>query len=147
MDVFTDARQVLVDTLGPVLPGRVRAYRPDRIAASVAPAIWVGDFTYAPSFSGPANSGVVTFTITVVAAGNERAAAAQLDHTVAVVADACRAAGFVVDAIDPSPVDIDVDTTIPGYDLAVQTTVYVRTFCTTAPAVPVPIPAVPIEVP
>jgi hypothetical protein len=140
VDVVTEAmapgntvgnlRARLWATLTPCLPGRVFAYAPAQVAASVAPALWIAG--HDGSRAQPVH--VVTFTVWAVADGASHAAQAMLDELTAAVAAAVYAPGpFNVDGWSSETLDVDVDVAVPAVRFDVSGTLSAVTFCPPIP--------------
>lgn len=143
----TAARQMLVDALEQVWPGRVHPYEPAR--PSPTAGIYVG--TVAGGHGGAdGTTWVGTFSVRLVADGANHAAHALLDELLDACFDAFAAtepgaAGLYPDAFSFEPFDADETTALPAYTFTVGVQL-VDTSSWCAPAAPaaVQFPPVPI---
>jgi hypothetical protein len=144
---YAQLRVDIVAALEPVLPGRVQPYRPGRVAASVAPAIWVDD-PRGEWRTLAGDAGVQTWfavaPVWFVVDGANHAGQAMYDDLLAKVFDAVQAVGFDVDDQNPAPFDVDADTTLRGAVTNVARALFTPTLCPPDPAVEATIPPVPI---
>ena len=147
MNRLAAARLELADALAEVLPGRVGAYEPARLARGVAPRIWVGD----PPFRPETHKTVAHFPVWFVVDGADHAQHALYDDLAARIFDAAVAAGFEVRDVSPRDVPVDVPAdhigaipTLRGCVVDVAVTIAGRTLCT-SDVEPVLIPPEPLE--
>ena len=141
-------RTDVVAALDVVLPGRVQPYRPARVAAAVAPAIWVDDHRGEwRTLAGDA--GVQTWFVVApvwfVVDGASHAGQAMYDELCCKCFDALQGAGFDVDDWSPSTFDTDADTTLRGATLSVARPMFTPTLCPPDPAEAANFPPVPVE--
>lgn len=124
-------RAGLRDVLAPCLPGRVYAYAPDQVAASVAPALWIDG--HDGGRSNPFH--VVTFTVQGVADGAGHAAQAMIDELLSAVSTVLGAPGhrFALAGWSTGPFEVGVDVTLRGISFDVEAALAAVTFCPTVP--------------
>jgi hypothetical protein len=147
-DAIAQARAGITGVLADVIGGRpCKPYRPARVAAAVAPAVWVGDHRgeWRANDTGGGEVLNVVFDVVVVVDGADHAAYAALDAFTAAVFDRCEKAGYTVDDWAAATFDADSDTTLRGVTLSVAAAVYAATLCPPEP-VPVTFPPEPITV-
>ena len=148
MSLLSDARQVLLDAVGPVLAGRVDPYPPaaGRVAA---PRIWIGIPDGDPATIGQATSVTVArFPVVVVYDGAVHAQTAGIDDLVSEVVDAIESAdGFECDGWRTGPVPgqgFAFDNTLAAVVITATVTITARTLCPPAPDA-VTVPSTPLE--
>lgn len=147
MNAAAAMRADLVAALDVVLPGRVQPYRPARVAAGVAPAIWIDDHRGEwRTLAGDA--GVQTWFVVApvwfVVDGASHAGQAMYDELSCKCFDAAQGAGFDVDDWSPALFDADADTTLRGGTLSVARAMFTPTLCPPTPAVAAELPPVPV---
>jgi hypothetical protein len=149
MNAISDARDVIVAALEPVLPGRVNGYATTRIQRGVAPYIWLEAPSTAPETLGEtATFWVASFPVRIVVDGASHAQIALLDELVAKTIDAVEAEPLL-DARSAEPEDVFIDSNhvLRGATVTVAATITTRTFCppivtpATVPPEPAPIGA------
>ena len=147
MDVISPVRADMATALSAVLPGRVRPYRPDRLAAGATPIVWVDRIDTAPSTFGNTGQAVdVEVTVIVVVDGATHAAQAMRDQLHAAIHDAAVGAGFGWDGATCTTFDLSDAVTALALEVRLSNTVYVSTLCPPEEVTSVPIPPVPVEV-
>lgn len=147
MNAAAGLRADIVAALTPVLPGRVQAYRPSRLAAAVAPTIWVDDHRGEwRTLAGDA--GVQTWFVVApvwfVVDGANHAGQAMYDELCCKIFDAVMVAGLDVDDQNPATFDVDADVTLRGAVTNVARPMFTPTLCSPDPAEQAELPPVPI---
>jgi hypothetical protein len=129
-NTYGNLRARLYQTLAPCLPGRVYAYAPAQVAASVAPALWIAGFDFGEAR--PLH--IVTFHVVGVADGATHAAQAMLDELASAVTAAVGVSGpFNIVGGSTSTLDVDVDVALPVVEFDVSATLSAISFCPPIP--------------
>jgi hypothetical protein len=147
VNAAAELRSDIVAALEVVLPGRVGAYRPARLAATVAPAIWVDDHRGEwRTLAGDA--GIQTWFVVApvwfVVDGANHAGQAMYDELTCKIFDALMGAGLDLDDWNPATFDVDTDVTLRGAVINVARPMFTPTLCAPDPAEAAELPPVPI---
>ena len=143
-DALAQIREDVANALVAVLPGRVRPYRPDHLAANAGPTIWVERVDTTQSATPAATD--VEVTIIAVVDGASHAAQAMRDHLHCGIHDAVAAAGLRWISGTSTSIVLSADVTALAVEALAAGVVYTTTLCPPEPVESVPIPVVPVEV-